>query len=167
MSSARRASLAFIVRVRLPLGRVSRPGALNQAVSDAAKRLEPPERCPLLRRSSISLAGSHLDLTSEVVRHHRDQRAELITVQGASRGVERWRDWNPIGEKYLCLFFDGTNLSMRRGNQIVMQCVLVAVIDPAADRELLGSQLRGGVLTHSVVARAWRDPPEWWPSPAG
>ena len=31
------------------------------------------------------------------------------------------------GEKYLYLFLDGTNFSMRRGHEIVKQCVLVVI----------------------------------------
>jgi putative transposase len=41
--------------------------------------------------------------------------------------VERWRNRSLAAEKYLYLFLDGTNFSMRRGGEVVKQCVLVVI----------------------------------------
>ena len=41
--------------------------------------------------------------------------------------MERWRNRSLAGEKYLDLFLDGTNFSMRRGREVVKQRVLVGI----------------------------------------
>jgi putative transposase len=41
--------------------------------------------------------------------------------------VEAWRNRSLAEEKYLYLFLDGTNFSMRRGREVEKQCVLVVV----------------------------------------
>ena len=41
--------------------------------------------------------------------------------------VDAWRHRSLAGEKYLYLFLDGTNFSMRRGKEVEKQCVLVVV----------------------------------------
>ena len=57
--------------------------------------------------------------------------------------VERWRNRSLAGEKYLYLFLDGTNFSMRRGNEVVKQCVLV-VIGVTEDRRRQVLALQAG-----------------------
>ena len=43
--------------------------------------------------------------------------------------------------KYLYLFLDGTNFSMRRGNEVVKQCVLVVIgVNEARQRQVLALQ---------------------------
>jgi hypothetical protein len=41
--------------------------------------------------------------------------------------VEAWRNRSLADEKYVYLFLDGTNFSMRRGREVEKQCVLVVV----------------------------------------
>ena len=46
-----------------------------------------------------------------------------------------------MGEKYLYLFLDGTNFSMRRGSEVVKQCVLVVIgVTEDRRREVLALQ---------------------------
>jgi putative transposase len=55
--------------------------------------------------------------------------------------VERWRNRSLAGEKYLYLFLDGTNFSMRRGNEVVKQCVLVVIgVTEGRRRQVLALQ---------------------------
>jgi putative transposase len=57
--------------------------------------------------------------------------------------VERWRNRSLASEKYLYLFVDGTNFSMRRGSEVVKQCVLV-VIGVTEDRRRQVLALQAG-----------------------
>ena len=41
--------------------------------------------------------------------------------------VEAWRNRSLADERYVYLFLDGTNFSMRRGNEVEKQCVLVVI----------------------------------------
>ncbi len=55
--------------------------------------------------------------------------------------VERWRNRGLSAEKYLYLFLDGTNFSMRRGNEVVKQCVLVVIgVTEGRRRQVLALQ---------------------------
>lgn len=55
--------------------------------------------------------------------------------------VEAWRNRSLADEKYLYLFLDGTNFSMRRGNEVVKQCVLVVIgVNEARQRQVLALQ---------------------------
>ena len=55
--------------------------------------------------------------------------------------VERWRNRSLAGEKYVYLFLDGTNFSMRRGHEVVKQCVLVVIgVNEARQRQVLALQ---------------------------
>jgi putative transposase len=55
--------------------------------------------------------------------------------------VEAWRNRSLADAKFLYLFLDGTNFSMRRGNEIVKQCVLVVIgVNEARQRQVLALQ---------------------------
>ena len=55
--------------------------------------------------------------------------------------VEAWRHRSLAGEKYLYLFLDGTNFSMRRGHEVVKQCVLVVIgVTEGRQRQVLALQ---------------------------
>jgi putative transposase len=55
--------------------------------------------------------------------------------------VEAWRNRPLDGEKYLYLFVDGTNFSMRRGREVEKQCVLVVIgITENRQRQVLALQ---------------------------
>ena len=55
--------------------------------------------------------------------------------------VEAWRNRSLADEKYLYLFVDGTNFSMRRGREVVKQCVLVVIgVNEARQRQVLALQ---------------------------
>lgn len=55
--------------------------------------------------------------------------------------VEQWRQRSLAGEKYLYLLLDGTNFSMRRGDEVVKQCVLVVIgVTEARERRVLALQ---------------------------
>ena len=55
--------------------------------------------------------------------------------------VEAWRNRSLAGEKYLYLFVDGTNFSMRRGKEIEKQCVLIVVgVTEGRQRQVLALQ---------------------------
>jgi putative transposase len=55
--------------------------------------------------------------------------------------VEAWRNRSLADEKFLYLFLDGTNFSMRRGNEVVKQCVLVVIgVNEARQRQVLALQ---------------------------
>jgi putative transposase len=66
--------------------------------------------------------------------------------------VEAWRHRSLADEKYLYLFLDGTNFSMRRGNEVVKQCVLV-VIGVTKDRQRRVLALQAG---DRESATAWK-----------
>jgi putative transposase len=55
--------------------------------------------------------------------------------------VEAWRHRSLAGEKYLYLFLDGTNFSMRRGQEVAKQCVLVVIgVTESRQRQVLALQ---------------------------
>jgi putative transposase len=66
--------------------------------------------------------------------------------------VESWRHRSLADEKYLYLFLDGTNFSMRRGNEVAKQCVLV-VIGVTKDRQRRVLALQAG---DREAATAWK-----------
>ena len=66
--------------------------------------------------------------------------------------VEAWRHRRLDGEKYLYLFLDGTNFSMRRGDEVVKQCVLV-VLGVTHDRQRRILAIQAG---DRECAKAWR-----------
>lgn len=66
--------------------------------------------------------------------------------------VEAWRHRSLAEEEYLYLFLDGTNFSMRRGNEVVKQCVLV-VIGVTKDRQRRVLALQAG---DRESAKAWK-----------
>lgn len=55
--------------------------------------------------------------------------------------VEAWRTRSLAGEKFLYLFLDGTNFAMRRGDEVVKQCVLVVIgVNENRQRQVLALQ---------------------------
>jgi putative transposase len=55
--------------------------------------------------------------------------------------VEAWRHRSLADEKYLYLFLDGTNFSMRRGKEVAKQCVLVVIgVTESRQRQVLALQ---------------------------
>ena len=55
--------------------------------------------------------------------------------------VEAWRNRSLAGEKFLYLFLDGTNFAMRRGDEVVKQCVLVVIgVNEDRQRQVLALQ---------------------------
>lgn len=66
--------------------------------------------------------------------------------------VEAWRNRSLADEKFLYLFLDGTNFSMRRGKEVVKQCVLVAIgVNEARQRQVLALQ-----AGDKESAQAWK-----------
>ena len=66
--------------------------------------------------------------------------------------VEAWRNRSLADEKFLYLFLDGTNFSMRRGNEVVKQCVLVVIgVNEARQRQVLALQ-----AGDKESAQAWK-----------
>ena len=66
--------------------------------------------------------------------------------------VEAWRNRSLADAKYLYLFLDGTNFSMRRGNEVVKQCVLVVIgVNEARQRQVLALQ-----AGDKESAQAWK-----------
>ena len=65
--------------------------------------------------------------------------------------VEAWRNRDLSGERYVYLFLDGTNFSMRRGREIEKQCVLV-VVGVTEERQRRVLALQAGDKESS---RAW------------
>ncbi len=70
-----------------------------------------------------------------------------------SKPVEAWRNRSLAGEKYLYLFVDGTNFSMRRGQEIEKQCVRV-VVGVTEDRHRQVLALQAG---DKESATAWKE----------
>jgi len=55
--------------------------------------------------------------------------------------VEAWRNRSLAGEKFLYLFLDGTNFAMRRGDEVVKQCVLAVIgVNENRQRQVLALQ---------------------------
>jgi putative transposase len=69
-----------------------------------------------------------VELMSERLFGRRLSAGEVSAANKKLLGpVEAWRNRSLAEEKYLYLFLDGTNFSMRRGREVEKQCVLVVV----------------------------------------
>jgi hypothetical protein len=71
--------------------------------------------------------------------------------------VEQCRNRSLAGQKFLYLFLDGTNFTMRRGDEIEKQCVLVVVgVDESRQRLPPGNSSLGPCCRIGMEVRSGR-----------
>jgi len=113
----------------------------------------------------LFLAGAStrtVELMSERLFGRKLSSAEVSNAnQKLSGPVEAWRHRSLADDRYVYLFVDGTNFSMRRGNEVEKQCVLVVIgVTEGRRREVIAlqagdkesSKAWSGVF-HELVAR--------------